>query len=100
MLIRIVRMTFKEEATESFLSLFDRSSSNIRSMPGCRHLELWQDAESPNVFTTYSWWETDADLQSYRESTLFRSTWEEAKTLFAAPPKAQSYARVRQVERT
>ncbi len=41
MLIRLVRMTFRPDALEAFLALFDASAPQIRAFPGCRHLELW-----------------------------------------------------------
>lgn len=95
MLIRIVRMTFRPNAVDEFLALFDASSPRIRQFDGCRHLELWQDASQANVCTTYSLWTGEEALERYRRSDLFRSTWEAAKALFAAPPEASSHTRIR-----
>jgi quinol monooxygenase YgiN len=90
MLIRIVRMTFRTEAVADFLQVFRASEDRIRQQPGCRHMELWQDADAPNVFCTYSHWDSAADLNTYRNSALFGEVWPATKKLFAAPPVAFS----------
>lgn len=90
MIVRIVRMTFAPEKTEAFLEIFNGSKGKIRSFPGCHHLELWQDASAPGVFTTYSHWENEQALENYRRSELFKTTWAKTKVLFAAKPVAWS----------
>ncbi|MEP2023272.1 MAG: antibiotic biosynthesis monooxygenase family protein [Reichenbachiella sp.] len=91
MIIRVVRMTFKEERVEQFLEIFEQSKEKIRSFPGCQHLQLLADANQPNVFSTYSIWKDESDLNVYRNSELFGQVWPETKCLFAAPPVAHSY---------
>ena len=83
-------MTFEKENIPSFERIFKASSSQIRSFPGCLHLELLQDRENPQVFFTYSHWETEADLQAYRESDFFRKVWGQTRSLFGQPPRAWS----------
>lgn len=95
MLIRIVRMTFRPNTTDTFLDHFDTVAPRIRKFPGCLHLELWQDEHYANQFTTCSHWDDGSALQQYRESDLFQSTWADVKPLFAARPKAFSYRRIR-----
>ena len=90
MLIRIVRMTFREEEVENFLALFDRVKSRIRHFEGCQHLELWKDFQEENVFLTYSIWDTQGHLDHYRFSELFKDTWTRTKALFAEKPQAFS----------
>jgi quinol monooxygenase YgiN len=96
MLVRIVRMTFHPRELDTFLALFDASAPKIRAFPGCRHLELWQDARFPNIVTTCSHWATDDALEQYRQSELFRETWARTKPLFVAPPEAFSHRVLRQ----
>ena len=91
MVVRIVRMSFNESDVTSFLSLFHESSERIRAVSGCNHLELWQDMDQPNVMTTYSLWDSVEALGAYRESELFRTTWEKARTFFDASPVASSH---------
>jgi quinol monooxygenase YgiN len=94
MLIRIVRMTFVPEQVPAFLALFRASEQCIRQQPGCRHLELWQDADQPAVYCTYSHWDDAAALDAYRKSALFGEVWPATKRLFAAPPVAFSVKQV------
>ncbi|RFP65833.1 antibiotic biosynthesis monooxygenase [Hymenobacter lapidiphilus] len=90
MLIRIVRLTFAPEHVPAFLRIFQDSEAQIRQMPGCRHLELWQDADDPHVYCTHSHWESAEALNAYRRSALFGQVWPATKALFAAPPLAFS----------
>ncbi|MEM1042687.1 MAG: antibiotic biosynthesis monooxygenase [Bacteroidota bacterium] len=90
MLIRTVRMTFRPDAVEDFLAMFDGVAPQIRAVRGCRYLELWRDARFPNILTTYSHWESADALDAYRQSDLFRSTWATTKQWFAAPTVAHS----------
>jgi heme-degrading monooxygenase HmoA len=57
-------------------------------------MELWQDAEAPNVFCTHSHWDSANDLDAYRSSVLFGEVWPATKKLFAAPPIAFSVHQV------
>ena len=52
MIIRIVRMHFKEESVETFLEIFQKHKNAIRKVKGCTHLELLKDVNHPNVYTT------------------------------------------------
>ncbi|GAA4368978.1 putative quinol monooxygenase [Hymenobacter saemangeumensis] len=90
MLIRVVRMTFHPDRVADFLTIFRNSEQLIRQQPGNRHLELWQDADNPNIFCTFSHWETAEALDAYRKSALFGEVWPATKRLFAAPPYAFS----------
>jgi (4S)-4-hydroxy-5-phosphonooxypentane-2,3-dione isomerase len=90
MITRIVRMEFAPEKVETFLELFEATKSQIRHFPGVLHLELHVDAGNPSVFYTYSHWESEAALESYRVSALFESVWNRTKVLFAGRPIAYS----------
>ncbi len=90
MIVRIVKMTFKEENIPLFENIFKEVKEKIRKSNGCRLLELYQDVKDPNVFFTYSYWEEEADLNRYRNSDLFAKVWAETKVLFDAKPEAWS----------
>jgi heme-degrading monooxygenase HmoA len=90
MIVRMVRMTFKEELIPDFMKVFDESKQLIRSFPGCLYLELLKNADQPHVIYTYSHWEQAADLENYRNSDLFNTTWARTKILFADKPSAWS----------
>jgi len=88
MIIRVVKMHFREEAVETFLTLFERVHPLIAMFPGCTHLELWRDKTNPNIFFTYSHWDKEESLEKYRKSFLFKSTWAKTKALFAENAEA------------
>lgn len=90
-LIRIVRMTFREEEIDNFLSLFNQNKSKIRAFPGCQHLELHRDLDHPNILSTYSLWTGPEALENYRHSKLFKEVWKNTKALFADKPVAFSH---------
>ncbi|PSQ95501.1 MAG: antibiotic biosynthesis monooxygenase [Bacteroidetes bacterium SW_9_63_38] len=91
MLIRIVRMTFAPDTIDDFLNRFDDSAPQIRQFPGCQHLTLWRDVDTPHVCTTHSHWDDADALNQYRDSDLFKSTWADVKPFFADRPEAHSY---------
>jgi heme-degrading monooxygenase HmoA len=90
MFIRIVKLSFHEENIPAFLENFELMKTKIRNAPGNRFLELYQDKENKNLFFTYSYWETEADLENYRNSELFNTVWTFTKKLFNAKPEAWS----------
>lgn len=90
MIVRIVQMTFREEAVNDFVAMFDGRKDRIRHFEGCSHLELWQDSAKPNVFFTYSIWNSQEALDHYRFSEFFKETWGLTRTLFADMPQAWS----------
>ena len=92
-LLRIVRLTLAPTHVADFLTLFRASESQIRQQPGCQHLELWQDADAPHIYCTYSHWHDAAALDAYRRSALFGEVWPATKRLLAAPAQAFSVVR-------
>ena len=94
MLVRIVKMTFRENAVDNFKGFFETRKEIIRAFEGCAHLELWQDSTLPNVFFTFSLWQNETALLHYRNSTFFRDTWQQTKQLFAAKAEAWSVNQV------
>jgi quinol monooxygenase YgiN len=97
MLIRVVRMTFRENAVEEFLVNFDSNKEKIRGFRGCHHLELWRDENQKNIFMTYSHWENEEALDQYRDSELFKSVWGATKPLFSEKPIAFSSKKIQEL---
>lgn len=97
MIIRIVKMVFKEEAIESFKALFEERKNLIRNFEGCTRLELWQDKNHPQTFFTYSWWDSEEHLNQYRASHFFDDTWSLTKQKFAAKPEAWTVEAIQQL---
>jgi heme-degrading monooxygenase HmoA len=90
MIIRIVKMEFVEGRIPDFLKIFAASREAIRSFPGCTRLQLLQGEADACVFFTYSHWENEDYLNSYRDSDLFEEVWGETKKLFRARAEAWS----------
>jgi len=90
MIKRIVKLTFREEACDDFLEVFEQSKQAIRAFPGCQYLELWRSKDQPHIFFTYSFWQEEAALEAYRHSDLFKKVWKQTKALFSDKPEAWS----------
>jgi quinol monooxygenase YgiN len=90
MIVRIVKMTFREERVGDFLEMFGGIKNAIREFEGCQSLSLLQNIESRNVIFTYSKWSDAESLERYRRSELFARTWKQTKMWFAKPAEAWS----------
>ena len=90
MIVRIVKMEFQEDRIPDFLNIFAGSRDRILAFEGCSHVQLLQDVTDPSVFFTYSYWDTEEQLNTYRESELFAGVWARTKALFKAKPMAWS----------
>ncbi|MDB5249150.1 MAG: antibiotic biosynthesis monooxygenase [Segetibacter sp.] len=94
MLVRVVKMTFREDAIDTFKGFFEGRKEQIRGFEGCTHLELWQDNLHQNIFFTYSYWQDESSLNHYRNSAFFRDTWSLTKQMFSAKAEAYSVNRL------
>lgn len=90
MFVRIVKMSFDPSKIEEFLSNFEEKKHQIRNFEGCGFLELYRDKNQSNVFFTYSFWDTENDLENYRKSKLFNEVWSQTKPMFNGKPEAWS----------
>ena len=98
MFVRIVKMHFNESDIEKFLKNFNENKEKIRNFDGCKFLELYRDKNETNIFFTYSYWNTEADLEAYRQSDLFKNVWNKTKPLFSAKPEAWSVDKLESLE--
>lgn len=94
MLVRIVKLSFKPEKIEDFLSNFEANKTKIRGFEGCEFLELYRDLNNTNVFFTYSYWIAEIHLENYRHSELFKGIWKKTKPMFNAKPEAWSVEKI------
>lgn len=88
MIKRIVKMSFRPDKVEEFITIFKENRVFIASFKGCSHVELLQDKSQSNLFFTYSVWENESFLNEYRGSELFDMVWNKTKTLFNEKPEA------------
>ena len=90
MITRIVKMSFSTDKTIEFIELFHSVKHKIVQFPGCKGVDLLRDVNNPAVFFTYSKWESINDLENYRHSELFKTTWFKTKQLFNDKAEAWS----------
>ncbi|KIX20121.1 antibiotic biosynthesis monooxygenase [Flavobacterium sp. 316] len=94
MFVRIVKMRFQEDKIDIFLEKFNLIKENIRHFEGNQFLELYQDKNDNRIFFTYSYWNTEKDLENYRKSDLFNEVWTFTKALFSDKPEAWSVDKI------
>ena len=87
MIERIVKFAIdpSSEQGTAFRMIFAESKNHIARQPGCHGVQL---LESEGHFFTFSYWESEADLNAYRESALFGEVWPKTKALFYDKPQA------------
>ncbi|MFY7666330.1 putative quinol monooxygenase [Flavobacterium sp.] len=97
MIIRIVKLQLKPDAMPSFLANFEVIKERIRNFPGNQKLVLYQDVADSCIFFTYSFWDSEAALNAYRQSDFFDAVWSETKLMFAGKPEAWSVNQITEV---
>jgi autoinducer 2-degrading protein len=88
MITRLVKMTLRTDTTNIFLQIFSENKEYIAAFEGCERVELKRDIHSQNIFFTISQWRSEADLENYRKSELFKNVWSQTKILFEAKAEA------------
>ena len=91
MLVRIVKLTLKEESLEFFFEEFNKNKKDILNFPACQGMKMLQDLNQRNIIMTYSHWDDEMALNSYRESDLFSGLWSKIKPHFIQPAEAWSH---------
>lgn len=90
MINRIVKLEFEATNIAAFKSIFEANKDKIMAFDGCHGVKLLQDIHHEHIFFTYSQWESQEHLDSYRSSELFASVWKKTKVLFNNKPFAWS----------
>lgn len=94
MIRRIVKLSLRSDAVENFKEVFESSKESILSQPGCHYVELLSDVSNPTLFFTFSLWDSEEDLNNYRETDFFKDVWSKTKGLFDdGKPEAWSLSR-------
>lgn len=94
MIKRIVKMKFKKEYIHDFKNIFSTNQTKILASKGCEHVELLQDINDPQLFFTFSLWQSEAHLNEYRNSDLFKQVWQNTKAKFETKAEAWSLKQV------
>jgi quinol monooxygenase YgiN len=90
MLIRIVKLHFQEDRVEDFLTFFESIKQKVNTFPGCLGMKLLRGTDDPCIIMTYSHWESQEDLDNYRNSATFGEIWPNIKPWFNEKPDAWS----------
>ena len=88
MITRIVKLTFQDDKVNDFLVFFETIKFKVNSFPGCKGMQLVQDQDDTTIIFTYSHWETEFDLNAYRDSATFGEVWPKIKPWFGGKPEA------------
>lgn len=90
MILRIVKLSIKPDCISAFKQTFDKTQSSIKTYKGCQSVELFQETANSNVYFTLSYWDTESDLENYRNSDFFQNVWSQVKPLFSQRAEAWS----------
>lgn len=85
---RIVKMTFKPETSDDFETYFLTIKDKVSGQPGCRGVKLLKQIGETGVFFTYSQWDSEGDLNNYRNTETFGQIWPTVKAWFAQKAEA------------
>jgi quinol monooxygenase YgiN len=88
MITRIVKIHFQEDKIEDFLTFFEQVKWEVARQPKCGGMKLLQDKNHPNIVFTYSLWEDEEALNTYRDSELFGKIWPTIKPWFKEKAEA------------
>lgn len=87
-------MTFADEKIDDFQDRFHSIKEKIISFEGCQLLELYLDKVNPNIFFTYSYWDSEEDLDRYRKSSFFKEVWSNTRKMFTEKAEAWSVDKI------
>lgn len=90
MILRLVKLDLIEGKDKTFIEIFKESKPFIESMKGCLGVKLKKDINNPGVYFTYSFWESENDLNAYRNTQKFKQIWGRTKLLFQNKAEAWS----------
>lgn len=90
MIIRLVKLSIQPNKMDAFVNAFNTHKHEIKAFNGCNHLELLAENNDSGIVFTYSKWDSQDDLESYRNSELFKGIWSTVKPMFSDKPEAWS----------
>ena len=91
MIVRIVKLVIEQDKLDLFFSEFEKNKFKISNFKGCQGMKLLQDVDHPNTIMTYSHWDNEEALDTYRDSELFGTVWNRVKPYFLEHPAAWSH---------
>ncbi|MFT6815405.1 MAG: heme-degrading monooxygenase HmoA [Sphingobacteriales bacterium] len=90
MIKRVVKLEIKDSSRAEFEGIVAKYKPFIEKSKGCSKLDILQDVNNPTIYFTYSYWNTEEDLDEYRHGSLFKEVWALFKPHFNAKAEAWS----------
>ncbi len=90
MIVRIVEMHIDPFKKQEVVRTFKEIKESVRQFKGCHYVGLFENINSPEHIITYSIWDSEEDLEHYRNSPVFERNWKLLKMFFIGKPKAYS----------
>ena len=87
-------MTFLPEYADEFEAYFSAIKDQVAGQSGCNGVKLLRDINDNRIFFTYSSWDSEEDLNQYRQSEIFGMIWPKVKAWFDERPEAWSVAEI------
>lgn len=88
MITRLVKLSLQVDKASQFEALFYQTQTLIEEFEGCHKTNLFKVSGSTSQYFTISYWNTEQDLENYRNSQLFRNVWSQVKPLFSEKAEA------------
>jgi len=83
MIRRLVKFHFLPGKAEDFREIFEYGQHVVTGSKGCHWVKLLSDENNTDIGFTLSLWDSEHDLNEYRNSTEFKSYWPKIKALLA-----------------
>jgi len=91
MIKRIVKLTVKNASAKSeFEKIYQVRNPFKNGVKGCTSVKVMQDVNHKDVFYTVSLWDSNDDLEAYRQSDYFAETWPMVKAQLSKRAEAFS----------
>ena len=90
MIFNPCKLHFQANRIDDFIEHFESIKWKVAHFPGCRGMKLLRGKNDPFLVFTYSKWENEKALESYRHSDLFQTLWPKIKPWFDQKPEAWS----------
>ncbi len=89
-MVRVVLLKFHSDQVKDALDKLNSIAPKVRAQRGCKFLEISQGFHDKSEIITYSYWESQNDLNVYRQSDFFRAFWKDIRVNFQEPARAWS----------
>lgn len=97
MIKRLVKLTIDTNHVDSFMKLYEIANTQIIKQNGCSYLSINKVAGTVNEYFTFSIWASHQDLDHYKKTELFKTTWKAMKVYFIAPAQAWSLELIEEI---